>query len=180
MARWNIDPAHSNIEFAVRHMMVSTVKGSFSNPEGYIEFDPAAPQNARVEASVKAETVNTRTNDRDAHLRSPDFFDAANYPDISFKSNKVELKDATHALVTGDLTIRGVTKQVTFEAEFFGVSNSPFGDVRAGFNATTKINREDFGLTWNQALEAGGVLVGKEVTLNLDIEGIKVAETQPA
>lgn len=180
MARWNLDPSHSNAEFVVRHMMVSKVRGTFDNIEGYIEFDEANPADSYVEASIQVASVNTRDQNRDNHLRSADFFDAENHPTMTFKSAKIEVTGDSTGKITGDLTIRGTTKEVTFEVEFFGADVSPFGDIRAGFEGTTKINREDWGLTWNQALESGGVLVSKEITIEVNLQGIKVTEEATA
>jgi polyisoprenoid-binding protein YceI len=180
MARWNLDTTHTSAEFSARHMMIATVRGIFSGITGWIEFDEAAPEKSAVEVSIDASTISTHLSDRDNHLRSPDFLDVANYPQITFKSSRVEVTGRNTGKVTGDLTIRGVTRQVVLDAEFIGTEKSLYGDIRAGFTAKTKINREDFGLTWNMALETGGMLVGKEVTINLEVEAIKVAETQPA
>ena len=180
MAQWNFDKAHTNIDFVVRHMMVTNVRGSFGEFDGTINFDPANPENASVEATIQTASINTGVADRDNHLRSADFFDAANYPTITFKSTGVKAVDDNNVKLTGDLTIHGIAHPVTLDVEYLGQGNSPFGDVRAGFEATTKINREDFGLTWNVALEAGGVLVGKEIKIQLAVEAIKVAETATA
>lgn len=180
MATWNIDKAHSAADFVVKHMMFATVRGTFRDMEGVIEFDPANPGAARVEAKIVANSVSTGVNDRDNHLRSPDFFDVANYPYITFSSKGVAAADATHATITGDLTIRNVTREVTLHVEFLGAGNNPWGMQVAGFSATTSINREDFGLTWNQVLETGGVLVGKEIKIELDVQAILAAVTAPA
>lgn len=180
MARWNIDTAHTSIEFAVRHMMVTTVRGTFGGVTGFVDYDEDAVGASVVDVTIDTSTVNTHVGDRDNHLRSPDFLDVANHPTMTFKSTQVTPKGRAAASIEGDLTIRGTTKKVTLEAEFFGTQTSNWGDVRAGFQGTTKINREDWGLTWNQALEAGGVLVGKDVTLTIDLQVIRVAEGQPA
>ena len=171
MSTWNIDPVHSTAEFTVRHMMISKVRGQFAGPTGTITFDAANPAAASVEASVDASTVDTQVADRNNHLKSADFFDVETYPTITFKSTAVESVNDTHAKVSGDLTIKGVTKPVVLDAEFYGVQSNPQSD-HAGFYATTVIDREDFGLTWNMALEAGGVLVSKEVTLELSVQAI--------
>lgn len=155
-------------------MMVTTVRGRFAPPTGTLEFDPANPAAAHVEATIDATTLTSGQADRDAHLKHPDFLDVANYPTITFNSTHVELTGDTEARVTGDLTIRGVTKPVTLNVEYIGVATDPWGNTKAGFTAETKINREDWGLTWNIALEAGGVLVGKEIKLNIDTEFILV------
>lgn len=170
MAIWNIDPAHATAEFSARHMMVATVRGRFAPPTGTLEFDPANPAAASVEATIDATTLTSGQADRDAHLKSPDFLDVANFPTITFKSTKVEVTGENEANVTGDLTIRGITKPVTLKAEYLGSATDPWGNTKAGFTAETKINREDWGLTWNVALEAGGVLVGKDIKLSIDAE----------
>jgi polyisoprenoid-binding protein YceI len=180
MATWNIDTTHAHAEFSARHMMITTVRGGFKNVSGTVVFDPANPAAASVEAIIDTTTIDTGFADRDNHLKSPDFLDIANYPTITFKSTKVEPKGDNEAKIHGDLTIRGVTKPVVLNAEFLGAATSPFGDERAGFSATTQINREDWGLTWNMGLEAGGVLVGKEIKITLDLEVIKVPETVQA
>src|SRR5262249_14022132 len=156
------------------------VRGGFDKVSGTLEFDPANPAASSVDVTIDAASINTGVTDRDNHLRSADFLDVANHPNITFKSSNVEAKGDTHAKVTGDLTIHGVTKSVVLDVEFLGQTGSPFGDTRAGFEATTSINREDFGLTWNVALEAGGVLVGKEIKLNIDAEAVLVTETATA
>jgi len=180
MAQWNLDNSHANVEFSARHMMISTVKGSFEKVEGKLEIDETNPNSAYVEATIDAASLNTRIVDRDNHLRSADFLDVANYPTITFKSNKVDVSGENVAKVTGDLTIRNVTREVVLDVEFLGQSTSPWGQQAIGFTASTKINREDFGLTWNVALETGGVLVGKEIKIALDVEFIKVTEAQTA
>ncbi|MCQ3930295.1 MAG: polyisoprenoid-binding protein [Chloroflexi bacterium] len=176
MAKWNIDNSHSGVNFSVRHMMVTTVRGSFQNFSGTIDFDPANPTAGSVEVTIDANSINTGANDRDNHLRSADFFDVANHPNISFKSTKVEVKGDNAGKIYGDLTIHGVTRQVVLETEFLGENTNPWGAKVIGFNAITKINREDFGLTWNVALETGGVLVGKEIKIELDVEAALVVE----
>ncbi|NWG15288.1 MAG: YceI family protein [Chloroflexi bacterium] len=179
---WKLDPVHTAAEFSARHMMITTVRGGFKNVTGRLVYDPANPAAAYVEAVIDtASMTSTGLADRDNHLKSPDFLDVANYPTITFKSTKVEpAADGQQAKITGDLTIRGVTRPVTLDVELLGQVTSPFGDERVGFHGTTRINREDFGLTWNMALEAGGWLVGKDVTINLDVEAILVQEAQAA
>ena len=181
MATWNFDPTHTYASFSARHMMVTTVRGRFDAPSaGKLEFDPANPAATQVEATLNAASVNTGFADRDNHLKSPDFLDVANYPTITFKSTRVELTGDDTAKLHGDLTIRNVTRPVVFNVEFLGITNDPWGGKRAGFSAETKINREDWGLTWNVAIEAGGVLVGKDIKLNLDVEAILIPETATA
>lgn len=180
MAKWQLDPAHSAAEFSARHMMVTNVRGGFNDLSGTIVFDPENAAASSVEAVIQVASINTGAGDRDNHLRSPDFFDAEKYPTITFTSTNVEITSDETARVTGNLTIKDVTKPVMLDVTFLGKGDSPFGDVRAGFEASTKINREDWGLTWNQALESGGWLVGKEVKLSIDAQGILVAEGETA
>lgn len=175
---WKIDPAHSEVNFTVRHMMISNVRGRFENFTGTVEFDQADPAKSTVDVQIEAASINTREAQRDAHLRSGDFFDAENYPYLSFKSKKVEVLDAANGRIVGDLTIRNITREVVLETEFNGMSQSPWGFSSAGFSASTKINRKDWDLTWNMALETGGVLVSDEIKINIELEIIeeKVAE----
>ena len=173
---WNGDPVHSTAQFKVRHLMISNVKGEFRNLSGKLELDPANISNSRVEASIDAATINTREADRDAHLKSADFFDVEKFPTLTFKSDRISQKSAGELTVEGDLTIHGVTRKTVFEVE--GPSpeaKDPWGNTRIGLSATTHINRKDFGLNWNAALEAGGVLVGEEVRITLDVEFIKAS-----
>lgn len=180
MATWQIDVAHSDVNFSVKHMMFSTVRGSFQDFSGRIYFDPTNPATASVEATILVGSVSTGPADRDNHLRSPDFFDAANHPEMTFKSTRVEAKSDAEATVYGDLTIRGTTREVALEVTFLGQGTNPWGQTVGGFQARTRINREDFGLTWNQALETGGVLVSKDVNIELDIQAALVTEETPA
>lgn len=180
MAQWNIDSYHSGASFSVRHMMVTTVRGGFQKVSGTLNFDPANPAAASVEADIDAASISTGVNDRDNHLRSADFLDAANFPTLHFKSTGVTLTGDNTADITGDLTIRDVTRPVVIKGEFLGTHKGMDGQDRAGFTGTTRINREDFGLTWNVALEAGGWLVGKEVTIALDVEAVPVKELATA
>lgn len=174
MATYQIDTMHSAAEFSVKHMMITTVRGVFEDIQGRLEFDAENPANSQVSATIKVATVNTRVEDRDNHLRSADFFDAENHPDMTFESTRIEVTGDNTGKVTGNLTIRGTTKPVTFDVTYFGeMPNSPFGDERVGFAGTTVINREDWGLTWNQALEKGGVLVSKDVTINVELQAVK-------
>lgn len=179
MSTWKIDPAHSAIEFRVRHMMISNVRGEFKNFEGTVEFSPEAPENTRVEITIDTASIDTKVGDRDAHLRSADFFESETYPQATFKSTRVEVLDAAHAKLQGDLTIKGISKPVVLEVEFAGVQTNPWGSQAAGFTAWTKINRKDWGLGWNVALETGGVLVGDDIALTIELELIKVVETEP-
>ncbi|MFT4280678.1 YceI family protein [Microbacterium sp.] len=166
---WVLDPSHSEVSFSVRHMMISKVRGTFAVKSATI-IAPENPLEARVEASVDVASIDTKDEGRDNHLRSADFFDVETYPTLDFVSTRVRYEGGDF-LVDGDLTIRGVTKPVTFELEFGGFGTDPWGNYKAGATAKTVINREDFGLTWNAALETGGVLVGKDVTITLDLQG---------
>jgi len=171
---WNIDPAHSAAEFKVKHMMISNVKGKFSGLSGVLSLDEADVTRSRIEASIPIATLTTGDDQRDGHLKSADFFDAEKFLTLNFVSTKVKSTGPGELAVTGDLTLHGVTKPVTFEVE--GPSEpakDPWGNLRIGLSATTKINRKDFGLTWNSALETGGVLVGEDVTITLDVQFIK-------
>jgi polyisoprenoid-binding protein YceI len=171
---WKIDPAHSSADFKVKHMMISHVKGSFSGLSGTLIEDPADPTQSTVEATVDIGTISTGDAQRDAHLKSADFFDAETYPQMTFKSNEVIKKGEGEYAVTGDLTLLGVTRPVTFAVE--GPSapgKDPWGNTRIGLSATTKINRKDFGLSWNAALETGGILVGEDVQITLEVQFIK-------
>ena len=166
---WVLDPSHSEVTFSVRHMMISKVRGSFGIKNATLTA-PENPLDATVEASVDVASVDTKDEGRDNHLRSADFFDVENFPTMEFVSTGARVEDGDF-FVDGDLTIRGVTKPVSFEFDFGGFGTDPWGNYKAGASATTVINREDFGLTWNAALETGGVLVGKDITINLDLQG---------
>lgn len=178
---WQIDSAHSEIQFKVRHMMVSWGRGSFEKFSGTINIDEQNPENSTVDIQIDANSVSTRQADRDAHLRSPDFFDAPNYPYVTFKSTNVKQTSPNTAKVTGDLTIRGTTKPVTLDVSYEGQHKSPFGPfIAAGFNAETVISRKEWGLTWNGLIEGGGVLVSDEVHITIDLELNKAADTESA
>jgi polyisoprenoid-binding protein YceI len=171
---WTIDAAHSAAEFKIKHMMISSVKGRFAGIQGSLAMDESDVTNSRVEASLDAASITTKEPQRDAHLRSADFFDVEKFPTLSFNSTRVVLKGDGELEVTGDLTIHGVTCSVVFAVE--GPTSpikDPYGNIRVGLAATTKINRKDFGLTWNAALETGGILVGDEVTISLDVQFVK-------
>jgi polyisoprenoid-binding protein YceI len=171
---WQIDPAHTNVEFTMRHMMISNVKGQFQKTSGTITANGTDPASAKIDATIDATSIDTRVDRRDAHLKSPDFLDVAKFPTITFKSTKVEAAGTNKWKVTGDLTIHGVTKPVVLDVEGTGAPiHDPMGNTRAGASATTKIRRGDFGLIWNKALEAGGVMVGDEVAISIDLEAIK-------
>jgi polyisoprenoid-binding protein YceI len=177
---WKIDPAHTRVVFSVRHMMISNVHGQFDKVSGVVDFDEAAPSRSRVDVQIEAASINTREERRDAHLRSADFLDAENYPYLTFKSTQVEALGEAAGRIHGDLTIRGVTRPVVLDVEYNGQARNPYGLTGAGFTAHTKINRKDFGLTWNVALETGGVLVGETINIAIELEVIKEAEAQPA
>jgi len=166
---WVLDPSHSEVTFSVRHMMISKVRGTFDVKSATI-VAPENPLDVSVVASADVASVNTKDEGRDNHLRSADFFDAETYPTLDFVSTGVRVEDGDF-LVDGDLTIRGITRPVTFDLDFGGFGVDPWGNYKAGATAKTVINREDFGLTWNAALETGGVLVGKDVTITLDLQG---------
>jgi polyisoprenoid-binding protein YceI len=166
---WVLDPSHSEVTFTVRHMMISKVRGTFGMKSATL-IAPENPLEARVEASVDVASLDTKDAGRDQHLRSADFFDVENFPTMEFRSTGVRIQGEDF-LVDGDLTIRGVTRPVTLTFEFGGFGTDPWGNYKAGATAKGVINREDFGLTWNAALETGGVLVGKEVTLELELQG---------
>jgi polyisoprenoid-binding protein YceI len=174
---WKIDPAHSEVNFTVRHMMISNVRGRFENFEGVVEFNEENPAASTVDVTIDTSSVNTREAQRDGHLKSPDFFDVEKYPVMTFKSKRIEVVDANHGKIIGDLTIRDVTHEVTLNTEYNGKVKSPFGHSSAGFSATTVINRKDWGLNWNVALETGGILVGDEIKIAIELEVIEqVAE----
>ena len=171
---WNLDPVHSVAEFKVKHMMISNVKGQFTGITGVLTLDENDIAGSRVEATIDASTINTREAQRDAHLKSADFFDVEQFPTLSFRSTQVKRTGDDELAVTGDLTIHGVTRQVTFQVEGpTAAGKDPWGNTRIGLSATTKINRRDFGLTWNAALETGGILVGEDVIITLDLEFVK-------
>lgn len=165
---WQIDPSHSSVNFSVRHMMVAKVRGRFASFSGTITTGDG-PQVAAVEATVDTSSIDTRDDNRDEHLRSPDFFDAANHPTMTFRSTKVTPKGDDYE-VSGEVTIKGVTKPLTLDVEVGGVGKDPWGNTKIGFSATGTLNRKDFGLEWNAPLETGGVLVGDKINIDLDIE----------
>ena len=173
-ATWQIDPAHATIEFKVRHLMVSSVKGVFTKIAGTVEADDADLTKAVVNVTIDTASLNTNIAKRDEHLRSPDFFDVAKYPTMTFVSKRVVVEGGKVGKVIGDLTIRGTTREVTLDvADFTPAIKDPWGKQRRGATATTTISRKDFGLTWNALLEGGGVAVGDEVKISLDVELIK-------
>jgi len=172
--QWQIDPAHSAAHFSVRHLMISNVRGEFGKVSGNVVLDPSDPTKSTVEVIVDATTIDTREPQRDEHLRSADFFDVANHPAITFRSKQITAAGADRFKVTGDLTIRGVTRAVTFDVEGPAPAiKDPWGNVRTGVSATAKINRKDFGLVWNALTEAGGVVVGDQVSITFEAELIQ-------
>jgi polyisoprenoid-binding protein YceI len=173
VSTWTIDPVHSIAEFAVRHMMVSTVKGRFRSMEGTLTLDEQHPERSSVVASIDVASIDTAEPDRDAHLRSDDFFNAERFPKMTFRSTRVEMTGEGRANVYGELTIRDVTKEVVLDTELEGRTKDPWGNERIGFSATTELNRKEFGLRWNQVLETGGVVVGDRVKVNLHIEAVR-------
>jgi polyisoprenoid-binding protein YceI len=171
---WKIDPVHSGAEFKVKHMMISNVKGQFTAVTGVATLDETDVTKSRIEATIDAASVNTRDVQRDAHLKSADFFDVEKFPTLTFKSKRVARVGGDELAVTGDLTIHGVTREVTFDVEGPTLpAKDPWGNTRVGVSATTKISRKDYGLTWNAGLETGGFLVGDDVTVTLDVEFVK-------
>ena len=173
---WTVDPVHSVAEFRVRHMMIANVRGHFTGVTGKLTYDPTDFAKSRVEGSVDVATIDTRDPQRDTHLKSPDFFDAEKFPTLSFRSSRITRRSEGHVVVTGPLTIHGVTREVEFTVE--GPTppvKDPWGNTRIGVTASTKINRADFGLNFNAPLETGGVLVGEEVTISLELEFVQTA-----
>ena len=168
-----IDPTHSRIGFVARHAMVTKVRGSFNEFDGSGSFDADNPTRSRLQLTIEAASIDTRNADRDAHLRSNDFFDMETYPEITFTSTKVETVDPEHYRVSGNLTIKGVTKPVTVDFEYTGTAVDPYGNTRIGLDGTTTVNRKDWGVSWNAALEAGGVLVSEKVTLEFEVSAIR-------
>ncbi len=190
MQRWNIDTSHSGIEFSVRHLMISKVRGAFETWRGTIDFDSNEPEASKVSVQIEAGSIDTREPSRDAHLRSADFFDVEKYPSLTFESRKVERAGDNRYRVIGDLTLHGVTRSVVLDAEYLGtgmdawgkerigffaktaINRKDWGKERIGFFAKTAINRKDFGLNWNQVLEAGGVVVSDQVDITLDVQAV--------
>ena len=171
-ARWNVDPDHSTVEFRVAHMVISKTTGRFMDYSGFIDMDAEAGTVKAIEATIKTGSVNTNHEKRDAHLRNTDFFDVEHYPTMTFKM-KSHKKTAEGYMAVGDLTLHGVTKEITLTGHYNGATKDPWGNTRAGFNGEGKINRKDFGMVWNKTLDSGGLVVGDEVQIRLDIECIK-------
>lgn len=180
MRTWQIDPAHSNVEFAVRHLMISTVKGRFGQVTGTLTTDDGDPKKFALDVDIDVTSIDTRQEQRDAHLRSPDFFDVEHHPKMTFHSTRIEGDPRGEFKLYGDLTIRGTTRPVVLDATSEGAGKDPWGNDRMGFSATGKIDRSQFGLQWNQALEAGGVMVGNDVKITLDVEFMSPAQVKVA
>ena len=172
--QWRFDPAHTRIGFSTRHAMVTKVRGAFNDVEGTITVDPDAPERSGVQVSIKVASIDTRNADRDQHLRTNDFFDAPRFPEITFVSDRVDQVDEGHFIVSGSVTIRGITREVSIPIDFMGVERDPMGNLRAGFEGSRRINRQDFGLKWNTTLDSGGVLVSDKITLEFEVSAIKV------
>jgi polyisoprenoid-binding protein YceI len=171
---WTIDPIHSSVGFKIKHMMIATVRGQFTEFEGTIVAAEDDPANSHVSGSVEVASIDTANADRDAHLRSPDFFDAERYPQITFESTRIRHIDGGRFAVAGNLTIKGITREVELQATVEGADTDPWGMERVGISARGAINRTDFGLTWQQRLAAGGLLVGEEVAISVDISAVRV------
>ena len=173
-ADYQIDPTHSSVVFKVKHLAISTVPGRFGDVSGTFSFDPTRVEGSKAEAKLAVASVNTMDTKRDDHLKGADFFEASKFPSITFKTSKVEKVSDTAFKAIGDLTIHGVTKPVTLDVTYGGSAKDPWGKERAAFEAKTLINRKDFGLTWSKTLETGGLVVGDDVQISLEIEGVKV------
>ena len=177
---WHIDATHSGIHFSIRHMVVSKVRGRFAKYTGKVDLDDGDLTRSFVEATVDASSIDTGTPQRDAHLRSPDFFDVEKHPELRFRSTRIEKIEGARYRVVGDLTIRDVTREVSLDVEYGGRAKDPWGNERIGFTATTSLDRKDFGLQWNQLLEAGGVLVGDRVDIELEVQAVETAAAKAA
>jgi len=177
---WEIDPAHSSINFSIQHLFISHVRGRFSDWRGTLKMDEQYPENSSVELHIQADSIDTHNPERDAHLQSEDFLDVERYREIVFRSRNVEQTDPDHLRVFGDLHIHGVTHEVVIEAVLTGRAIDPWGKHRMGLQATASLDRRDFGIDWNQPLEGGGLLVGNEVTLTAEIEAVRQAESAAA
>jgi polyisoprenoid-binding protein YceI len=178
--RWEIDSSHSSVHFAVRHLVIAKVRGTFARWSGTVEVPDGDFSKATVAVTIDATSINTGVDQRDAHLKSPDFFDVAQYPELRFVGRRVEPRSEGEIDVIGDLTIKGATREVVLRVEQHGQAKDPWGNVRAAFTARTSIDRKDFGLTWNQALETGGVMVGDRVDIEAEIEAVQQVEAQVA
>lgn len=170
LSTWKIDPSHAAVEFAVKHMMISTVRGRFAEYDATIVADESNPVAAKVEATIRAASIDTGAPDRDAHLKSPDFFDAEGYPELTFVSKRVAGNPEGKFKVIGDLTIRGTTREIALDVEYQGEGRDPYGNEKRAYSATTKVDRRDFGLLWNVALETGGLLVSNEIRITIEAQ----------
>ena len=170
---WQIDSAHSGIHFAVRHLVIAKVRGQFSRWTGALTVPDGDFSRATVDVTIDATSIDTGVADRDAHLKSADFFDVASFPELTFRGRRVEAKGDDRFALIGDLTIRGTTREVALDVESAGQTKDPWGNVRAGFAARTSVDRKEFGLTWNQALETGGVMVGEKIEIELEVEAVR-------
>ncbi|KHL04253.1 YceI family protein [Sinomonas humi] len=175
---WHFDPAHTRLGFSTRHAMVTKVRGSFNDVEGVINVDAEDPTASTVSITIKVASIDTRNAQRDEHLRTNDFFDAPHYPEITFVSKRIDQVEENSFIVSGDLTIRGVTKEIAIPLEFIGVERDPFGNLRAGFEGSRRIDRKDFGVNWNAALDSGGVLVSDRILLEFEISAVKTEASQ--
>lgn len=173
---WKVDNSHTHINFTARHMMISKVRGEFTDYDITVDFDENKLTATTVDVAIKADSINTRDAQRDGHLKSPDFLNAEVYPVITFKSKRVEQDSKNKGRLIGDLTIRDVTREVTLDVEYSGLMNGPWGGTSAGFSGKTVINRKDWGLTWNVALETGGLLVSEQITIEIELELTQVAQ----
>ena len=178
--RWEIDSSHSSVHFSVRHLVIAKVRGSFTRWSGTLQAPDGDFSKATVEVAIDASSIDTGVSDRDAHLKSADFFDVALYPELRFVGKRVQPRSGSEIDVVGDLTIKGITREVVLRVEQHGETKDPWGNVRAAFTAKTSIDRKDFGLTWNQVLETGGVMVGDRVEIEAEIEAVKQVEAQVA
>lgn len=171
--KWVLDPTHSEIQFKIKHLMITNVTGGFTSFDVHASTEDEDFSRASISFSAKVDSINTNNEQRDGHLKSADFFDAENFPEISFSSDQIVKSDDDNFKVPGTLTIKGVSQPVTLDAEFGGITKDPYGNIKAGFSISTKINRKDFGLTWNAALETGGVMVSEDVRINAEIQLVK-------
>ncbi len=180
MTTYKIDSSHSNVEFSIRHLVIAKVRGRFTDVRGTLELDDADITRSKIQADIVAASINTAEEKRDAHLRSADFFDVENYPLITFTSKTIEPTGGESYRLTGDLTIHGVTRPIVLEVEDLGRATDPWGNPRVAFSARGSLDRKDYGLAWNQVLEAGGFLVGDRVEISLDVQAVRVAATAAA
>src|SRR6187401_374401 len=178
--RWEIDSSHSSLQFSVRHLVIAKVRGSFARWSGTIQVADGDFSKATVAVTIDASSIDTGVADRDGHLKSSDFFDVAQYPELRFVGKRVQPRSESNIDVVGDLTLKGITREVVLRVEQHGQAKDPWGNLRAAFTAKTSIDRRDFGLTWNQVLEAGGVMVGDRVEIEADIEAVKQVAVQVA